>query len=333
MTFDIVIATRNREESLLRLINQIKSCDILPNKIIVIDSSDEIMINPILDENIIHYIKCERRNKPYQQFIGASKSDSECIIFMDDDMKILDKFCFKKIIDCFESSEEIYGVQPNFHYKNNFFDDYLPSSKTRKSGLIGTISYLFRFIFCNINLREGEISFSGVKGPILQSTNSIQWFYGPVFAAKKEHIFYNLNATLFDVFDSDYGYGEDLLFGMTLSKLGKIKLLKEKLFLHDDSNESFFSNTSLKYATRVAYSRLFLSLEYARLYQKSLLFALIHYNLNLSGRLIGILFNQLISFDKKRNNLFRGYILGYSFALRDFKKLRKIKTIDDYDYF
>jgi len=332
MTFDIVIATRNRGKSLLRLINQIKTCDFLPNKIIVIDSSDEFMIDPIFDETNIHYIKCKRKNKPYQQFIGASMSDSECIIFMDDDMTILDNLCFKKIIDCLESNIEIYGVQPNFHYKNNFFDDYLPSSKTRKHRLISRISSLFRFIFCNINTREGEISFSGVKGPILQGTNSIQWFYGPVFAAKKEHIFYNLNATLFDIFDSDYGYGEDLLFGMTLSKLGKIKFLKEKLFLHDDSNESFFSNSPLKYAARVAYSRLFLSLEYARLYQKSILFALIHYNLNLFGRLIGVLFNQLISFDKKRNNIFKGYILGYVFAIRDFKKLRKLKTIDNYDF-
>ena len=321
--FDIVIATRDRLESLLILINQIYQSSVLPTNIVIVDSSENNNNHLFIDSPLIKYFHFDRQNKLRQQYFGYKQCTSPILVFIDDDMRITNFDCFNFILKNYENDEDLSGVQPNFIYKNSFFEQKLPKSKFRENQFLKKFSSLFKIIFLRKILAQGKVSYSGLKANKPISDGYIEWFYGPIFSAKRNQIFKKLNFKALEVFDTDFAYGEDFLIGMTLSTHGNIRYLSESYFLHEDSNRSFFTEDIKAYAKRVAYSRLFLGFEYSRLNSKNFFSAYLHYNVSFFGLILDLILNQFLSYSKSRSDLFSGYLLGYLNAIKDRKKLKE----------
>ena len=319
MKFDVIIATYNRRESLRVLVGQILECSHLPEKIIIVDSS--------MDENQeiqslgrITYVRSSHSNQPYQRYVGYLASNNDTLVYFDDDMRIVDKQCFKKILAVY-AGNDVVGVQPNFAYEHDFFDHKIPKSKTRQLAKNNILFKFLKTISGNPNIKDGKFWLTGIRGKKPDNGKSLEWFNGPVFSARKKFLYENLNFSLFDLYRDKMGKAEDAILGFTLSNQGDIVYLEDSCFYHDDQDDSTYSADFISFGKRVAYSRLYLSFEYARLLNKSKIPVFAHFNLYIFGRIVSMLINQIIHFDITRSKLIVGYLKGYLKAITDVRHL------------
>ena len=319
MKFDVIIATYNRKESLMVLVSQLLGCSKLPENIIVVDSSETIN-QEIKNVSLVKYIKSSHKNQPYQRYIGYLFSNSEILVYLDDDMRVLDNECFAKILDLY-SNKNIVGVQPNFRYEHNFFDHRMPESKTRKLAKKNMILKFLKALSGNPKQDNGKFWLAGIRGNKPNNKERIEWFSGPIFSAKKDFLYLDFNFAIFSLYETKLGKAEDAVLGYTLSRQGDMLYLSDELFTHDDQDDSSYSLDFASHAIRVAHSRLYLSFEYIRLTNSSIIQAFLHYNLYIFGRIISMLINQFIDYKPSRMLIIKGYLKGYFKALRDSKKL------------
>lgn len=319
MKFDVIIATYNRKESLNTLVNQILCCSKLPENIIIVDSS-EMIDQDIKSLSLVKYIKSTHKNQPYQRYIGYLLSNSEILVYLDDDMRVIDKECFDKILELY-CNEKIVGVQPNFLYEHNFFDHKMPKSKTRELAKKNMIFKFLKILSGNFEQTDGKLWLAGIRGNKPKNKKRIEWFNGPIFSVKKSFIYLNFNFSLFRLYERKIGKAEDAILGFTVSQSGDIVYLDQKLFSHDDQDDSMYSLNYFYHALRVAHSRLYLSLEYSRLTKTSMILAVLHFNIFVIGRIISLTLNQFIDYKSDRNKILFGYIGGYLKAIFEIKKL------------
>jgi len=324
--FDVVITTYNRAESLSILVLQILELELVPQNIIIIDSSP-IENKEIQEIDKVIYLKSSHGNQPYQRYLGTKISKEDILIFMDDDMRILDKNVFNIILNQYDT-KDIIGVQPNFTNANEFLRDNLPKSKMKIKS-----KKVFNFIKLLTGYpspKQGKISYCGIRGPKQKDALKVECFNGGVFSVRKEFIFTDkFNFQLFSIFETRLGMGEDTIIGFEASRSGDIIYIEKSMFLHDDQKNSIYSVDILSYAKRVSYSRLYLSFEYRRLENKSKFIAFVHYNWYMLWRVIGLIINFSLSpRSVKRKKMLRGYIEGWIKALKDSYSLSKQK--DDY---
>ena len=319
MNFDVVIATYNRKESLSILVGQILGCSHLPEKIIIVDSSiDENQEVQNFDR--VTYVRSSHRNQPYQRYVGCLASSNDILVYFDDDMRIVDKQCFEKILALYDG-ENVVGVQPDFVYKHDFFDVKTPKSKIRQLAKNYRFFKFLKIISGNPDVKDGRFWLAGIRGRKPDNGQKLEWFNGPVFSAKKQYLYTNFNFNLFDLYENRIGKAEDAILGFTLSRLGDIVYLKDELFYHDDQNDSTYSIDFTSFGMRVAYSRLYLSFEYVRLSNQLKLLAFLHFNLYIFGRIMSMIINQILSYDSDRNKIMRGYLKGYIKALLNIRKI------------
>ena len=317
MKIDIVVCTYNRPLRVISLVQEILTCNPLPNSIIIVDSSDVFIENNVIIENT-NYIKSSHKNQPYQRFLGYMISSADILIYLDDDMEILDSTFFQNIKTLFYNID-IVGV--GFAFKNKHLDIFL--NKTPKS-ILQSISNSNKLLH---NLRSfsgygelptGKFGWNGLRGRQPIQMASTEWFGGGAFAARKNDLFQNFNFQLLDLFEKKIGMGEDMMISYTLSKRGKLLFYPEVKFLHNDQKDSTYTPDFYSYAYRVMYSRLFLSLEYARLNNYPLYLANIKFNWYAFWRLIGQLLNIILKPSYDRKETLKGSIMGWkdSFSLK-----------------
>lgn len=319
--FDVIITTYNREESLKILVENILEQILLPENIIIVDSSPKENSN-IQKLDRVKYIRSSHGNQPYQRYLGTKISKSEILIFMDDDMRILRNDAFHLILKNYKN-KDIVGVQPNFTNANEFLQEKLPRSKFKlKSKKIYNIIKILTGI---VSPSEGKISYCGIRGKKPKNNGFIECFNGGIFSVKKDFIFTEkFNSYLFTMFENRIGMGEDTILGYESSKYGKLIYLEESMFLHDDQKDSTYTLDTFSYGKRVAYSRLYLSNEYRRLQNKNKFLALLHYQWYMIWRILGISLNILLS-NKKIDNkkLLKGYLSGWKRTFTEFLKIMK----------
>jgi len=329
MKFDVIIATYNRKKSLGILVKQILDCSILPENIIIVDSSSEKNLE-VQKNKLVQYIYTTRGNQPYQRYLGYIEAKEDILIYFDDDMRVIDKSCFEKILAIYDN-EEIVGVQPNFTYGHEFFDQEMPKSKVRQLAKKNIFFKYLKTLSGHPSIPNGKFYLSGLRGSKPENKSSMEWFNGPVFSARKKNLYNNFNFNLFKLYENKMGKAEDAILGFTLSQEGNIIYLDEELFFHDDQGDSTYSVNFISYGKRVAYSRLYLSFEFARLSNTLFILAFLHYNLYILGRITSMIINQLFGVKKSRFQIIYGYLKGYFQALIDTRKLMVYKKNIDKD--
>lgn len=319
--FDVIITTYNREESLKILIQNILKQSLIPENVIVVDSSAEENTDVQKIDKVL-YIRSSHGNQPYQRYLGKKISQNDILIFMDDDMRILENDTFKKIIKIFETSN-IIGIQPNFTNTNEFLNDKLPKSKFKIKS-----KRLFHFVKTLTGFyvpKDGKLSYCGIRGKKPNDNGFVEYFNGGIFSVKKDFIFTDkFNPYLFTMFENKIGMGEDTILGFEASRYGKILYIEESMFLHDDQKDSTYALDTFSYGRRVAFSRLFLSNEYLDIQNRNKLLSLLHYQWYMLFRVIGMSLNILLSNKREENkNLLKGYFAGWIKTYTNFFSIMK----------
>jgi glycosyltransferase involved in cell wall biosynthesis len=319
---DIVITTYNRSQKMNELVSSIlhikNSCI---GGIVVVDSSDQE--DPILTKSdTVVYLRSSHKNQPFQRYLGVKKCTSAYVLFLDDDMEILDQDCFEHICKAFRD-HDVAGFALKFEDKHvNTGLATVP-----KSTLFKRINMLKRFKnwFTGYpTLKDGKFGLCGNRGKQPVNGGYTEYVSGGAFAAKREALFNNFNFQLFDLFEEKIGMGEDAIIGYGLHKEGGVVYLPECWFLHNDQRDSTYTTDLRAYAERVLYSRYYLSLEKRRLDGRSLTFVKIHYHWYAFWRLSGLILNRLLSPSKSRKQLLAGSWSGWKKSLR-FKFSRKLE--------
>mgnify|MGYP005836134387 CR=1 FL=1 len=308
MKFDIVIATYNRPESVRKLVNQINECSKLPESIIIVDSSDLINLD-IQKIKRVFILRTSHKNQPYQRYLGHLACTSEWVVFFDDDMEVLDADFLLKLNKICEN-QTIAGIAMYFENKNGISS----LTKIPQSNLFRNFNHLKQlkgYLSGYPELKNGKYGLCGNRGKQPMNGGVTEWVSGGAFAARRLDLYQNFNFQLFDIHENGLGMGEDGILGYTLSKRGRIISNKDPFFIHNDQNDSTYSTDVYQYARRVAFSRLYLSLEKTRLDNGSLFFARLHYHYYMFWRVTGLLINYMFASSEKRKKMLLGTLDGW----------------------
>ena len=111
LKISVVIPTRNRPEDLADLLSTLLNQDHLPLEVLIIDDSEEDSTKRVTDlfkpdfEAVgckLKYVKGNCDGLPAARNLGVKISRGNLILFLDDDILLLDKNTIKSIVTFFE---------------------------------------------------------------------------------------------------------------------------------------------------------------------------------------------------------------------------------------
>jgi GT2 family glycosyltransferase len=251
MIFSLIICTYKRPQSLLRLLNSVKTQTLYPDEIIIVDGSTDSFTQVMCNDNYfrnLSYFKVSDQDKGLtkQRNFGICKinSNSEIICFLDDDTVLLKNY-FEEIIKTYQKYPEALGIGGYINNETKWREvgkDYKPvvnefyfDGWVRKDGS--------RFVLrkkigldtdrdpgCLPEFSNGRsIGFLPPSGKIYQ----VEQLMGGVSSFRKE-VFDTLK---FSTYFEGYGLYEDADFTLRLSKKGKlfINTAAQLGHFHDES--------------------------------------------------------------------------------------------------
>lgn len=309
MTLEVIICTYNRPDRVSNLVKQLQQCSPLPHRILVVDSSEEEN-GKLKEEKLVTYIHSNHKNQPYQRFVGWHFSEADLLVYLDDDMEMVNMNVVAVITQHFTNHRKDVAMALRFEDKNPATSlSSVPQSRLLKKG--SKLKNLWNILSGQPEYAPGQMGWCGLRGKQPPEGGYTQWLSGGAFAAKRRVMYQNFNFQLFDLFEKKWGMGEDAMLGYTLFKQGNVYYNPELLFVHNDDNKSHYATDMVTYAHRVMYSRWYLSREKARLDSSSLILARLHFMWYGVCRLIGYLTNALVHPGRKRFQILRGSALGY----------------------
>tara|TARA_Y100001954_G_C15735389_1_gene565548 strand:- start:32 stop:1039 length:1008 start_codon:yes stop_codon:yes gene_type:complete len=309
MKIDVVIATYNRFEKARKLAYSLAELSKFDISIFIIDSTKNQKIFSFPNLKIKHVIS-SYANQPYQRYLGYAMTTADVVLFLDDDMKINNKSSLQKAYKLF-NEKNIVGINLPFTNKNTFLTKR-PQSVFRNFS--ESITNFIGLISGYPKVEDNSYFFCGLKGKRINDKR-IEYVSGGSFMVRREHLYKNFNMQLFNLYNDKLGKGEDGILGFSISRYGQIYSFSEKVFYHIDFNDSTYSQSSREFSRRLLFSRLYLSLEYARLTKKSFLKAKLRFHHFAIGRILGLLLNYLLNFDEKIKHEFLGYIDAWVLSL------------------
>ena len=183
----IVIPTRNRSESLMRLLLSIFCQTRLPQEVIVVDDSENDETSKLVRENynlflskgtLLKYLRGDEENRSISaaRNLGATKSTGDIVFFIDDDV-ILDNKYVEEILKTYEEHPMAKGVQGYVVSGGMTLSNF-------RSILLNSINKVFFMDHTEKNkcsLRMG-LTYPYSPDKIIQC----QWLHGTNFSLKKE---------------------------------------------------------------------------------------------------------------------------------------------------
>lgn len=318
---DIVITTYNRSQKMNELVSSIlhikNSC---VGGLVVVDSSDQEDLILAKSDAVV-YLRSSHKNQPFQRYLGVKKCTSAYVLFLDDDMEILDQDCFEHICKAFRD-HDVAGFALKFEDKHvNTSLAAVPKSSLFQK--LKFLKHIKNWLTGYPTLKSGKLGLCGNRGKQPIEGGYTEYVSGGAFVAKRESLFVNFNFQLFDLFEDKLGMGEDALIGYGLHKQNGLLFIPDCWFLHNDQRDSTYSTDLKAYATRVLFSRYYLSLEKCRLDGSLLFLVKLHYHWYAFWRLAGLLINRLISPTISRKQLLVGSWKGWkkSFSFKFSKQL------------
>ena len=308
---DIVVATYNRKDKIVEMILMLKKEGDLFDKLIVVDSSDDV--NPkLIDDDKITYLRSSHKNQPYQRFLGYNSSSSKWILFLDDDMEPIGGWS-KKVIELIKvhSDKGLIGLAFEDKHANSFLKKS-PKSVLRKCNHFFITKLVKRWSGYPV-LKPGEYFKNGVKGHLPNESGWTEHCSGGAFIAQRKYLYRNFNMQLFEFYDRRMGKGEDGILSYTISKTKPLYYCAEQLFWHNDQGNSVYTKDHFRFNKIVAFSRAYLNLEYHRL--NNLKWARLNYFNYGVWRLLGLLINYTLKPSRIRLKSLIGYFYGWKLGM------------------
>lgn len=259
----IVIPTYNRPLLLKQLLEDIIAQTIEPNRVVIVDgnpSSKEVenVLETIAfpPEWAVIYVPSLMSNAPFQRYLGSrSVADSDICVFLDDDIRLLQKYFFQKIIaPLITKKNDVVGVTSNIVFPNR------PLNVSAQSK---SISLKLGFL-----KKPGSITPVGNRLMPLSTNDdyvSVEWMRGGVMACSVAAMAENFFSE--DVFAMSHigaGLGvDDTYISRRIGQQGDLLLclITEAVHPDQDTSQAYPSDSKgLGFAR--AYSRRFLNDHY-----------------------------------------------------------------------
>jgi glycosyltransferase involved in cell wall biosynthesis len=207
--FSVIIPTRNREVPLTNLLRKILTQTVLPNEIIIVDSSDIIQKSYSEINKIIKYFHTNEKSTARQRNLGIAnvEKDTEVLFFLDDDIEPNTDY-FQKMLNTLISNNAIgvsgLAINPNKTWR------------VKPSGIYGFIK---RITFLDSKI-DGKLLVSGVAIPVRNKESAVvetDWLIGCSCWN-----FQKIKLLRFEEDFTGYSLGEDVIFSIQAKKLGKL---------------------------------------------------------------------------------------------------------------
>jgi glycosyltransferase involved in cell wall biosynthesis len=126
--FDVIITTFKRPDKVATLVNQLIPLSEVGKieAIIVVDSSPVTITQAAFRNNkCVQIVRSSHPNQPYQRYLGVCKSQQTYVLFLDDDMEVLNA---NFATELYHYMEDAYaGVNLLFKNDNMFLAELKPS--------------------------------------------------------------------------------------------------------------------------------------------------------------------------------------------------------------
>lgn len=322
--FDIIIATYNRFEKALALAQQILSIDSTEVKqICIVDSTDHQSIYSGTEIKIKHILS-PYKNQPYQRYLGFQNTSSPYVIFLDDDMEIVNTTFLKKVHEILQKGYAGVAIHFEDKHQNTSLNKIAKSAFNKNKLAFGRFMNWFT---AYPNLPDGILGLCGVRGKQPAEGGITDFVSGGAFAAQRIMLYQNFNFELFNLYNQKIGKGEDAMIGYTLAKAGRVYYLPDLLFYHNDQQDSAYSINQYEFAKRVTFSRKYLSLEKTRLDDKLEIYAQVHFHWHTMWRVLGLIINYTLHKTDSRKQMLNGAIAGWKLAASYRFKFKSACTI------
>jgi GT2 family glycosyltransferase len=318
----IVIPTLGRYDHLRNLIRSLNLLGPIVSEIIIVDSTSKEHRQFLVNVPKVKHVLTIHKNGLYQRVLGSKVSSCDWILFLDNDMEVISDSIFYNL-EVILNIKGLAGLALKFSEKHEDTTlGKIPKSIFNTSIKIAKLKGLLTGY---PTLSEGKYWYCGIRGPQPITFSDTQWLSGGAFIARRELVFKGLNYRLLTYFEKKLGMGEDPLIGFMLSLKGKLLFYPNLCFLHNDQKDSAYSLDIYNYSKRVVFSRLYLSLERARLLSQSKLIGYCIFHWHTFFRILGLLINAIVN----KNNLnilmlkggligwFLSFNSGYRYSLKD----------------
>lgn len=217
-TFSVIIPTRNRKMALKNLIESLLKQSILPESIIIIDSSDLFENSLEYLSSLVKHIHTSKKSIAQQRNLGLLNvhKKTSAIFFLDDDTRPEINY-FEKMLKTLWSSGAIgvsgLALNPNKIQRN------------KPVGLQGCI----RKLFLLDSNADGSVLKSGIGIPVREINKGwkkVEWLIGCSC--------WNFQKIKHIQFEEDfegYSLGEDLIFSVRARKFGQL-IVDSNIILH-----------------------------------------------------------------------------------------------------
>jgi glycosyltransferase involved in cell wall biosynthesis len=312
MTFDVIVTTYNRPERVEKLVRQFLSCSLIPDNIIVVDSSEKPHLS-IRNLSGVVYVRSSHKNQPYQRYLGAMTSKADILCFFDDDLEVTNKDLFELLIQPYED-ENVAGSSIAIDYHNSV-NAQGAQSLMESNNSLGKIFLMLSGVKFPA---KGKISYAGMTGSPAVIKQEVDFFYGPCMSFRRLLFNQSFNIQLLDMFEQKLGMGEDKIISMEVSKYGKL-IYNPIICLFHPAVESTYFNNIKDFTAKTLYSRLLINTVFTRTKKKNSFIAKLHLAWYVIGRLVISAITYLIKQEDKRQQKLKGLLKGIKLMIQPTK--------------
>jgi glycosyltransferase involved in cell wall biosynthesis len=236
--------------------------------VIVVDSSDH-PIPELAAMPAVHYLRSNlaHQNQPYKRLVGALAARADAIVFLDDDLEVLDRRVFGKLLAPL-GSEAVVGASIAVQY-----DNWAHLADRRIKGALGRLILRLSGV---PSPREGRIGLAGSVGPRPSGSGRVESLNGPAMAFRRDVFLRLADDSLLAPFERQLVIPEDKILSMRAQAFGQLWWVADLALRHPPVTSTYFANER-NYTARVHLSRLLLNLEYCRFRGRPLALGYLHY--------------------------------------------------------
>lgn len=207
--FSVVIPTRNRANSLGNLVNKINNQTLLPDEIIIVDSSEKKQFSYDDINKSIKYLHTDKKSAAKQRNIGLTsvRENIQVLFFLDDDTNPESTY-FEDMIGTLISLNAV-GVS----------GVAIDPKKIARVKPVGVSGFLRKISFLDSKF-DGKLLISGIGIPVREGESSIievDWLIGCSCWD-----FQKIKNLKFEEDFMGYSLGEDVIFSVKARKIGKL---------------------------------------------------------------------------------------------------------------
>lgn len=220
--FSVVIPTRNREIPLKNLLNKIFEQTLLPDEVIIVDSSDEKKFWCQSINKCIKYLHTEKKSAAYQRNIGLASinENTQLLFFLDDDTSPAGTYFEDMIITLTTfNAVGVSGIAVN-------------TENSARIKPVGVLGFIKKISFLDSKY-DGKLLISGIGIPVRENRSGIveaEWLIGCSCWD-----FQKIKGLKFEEDFQGYSLGEDLIFSVKAKKLGKLLVNCDIVLNHMES--------------------------------------------------------------------------------------------------